>query len=385
MLTQPHHIPRTGTGNPQTTPFEDKWDVLSQRGLVPSFNQSRVWLTAQSDHLSAANSREIIVDDRDEPSAVAGLTPRLILPLIPLKTAVTWDTGFLFSGTPLLDKTNPSSALKGLLNQSQKSLKAHAVIFKKVQQAQEFTQTIEQLATSSAPKHKTFNQHERAALFCNSDYDTWFNENVSRKRKKEYRRLRNRLADQGKLVSTTWDTSMPITPWLDEFLALEKSGWKGKGGTAIACNKGQEGQLRQAVELMAQNGSLLFWKITLDGEVIASMFGFMENKQAWLGKMAFDETKSQFSPGVLVILDATKDLLDNPLGYPELKLVDSSADANHPMINNIWRDRIQIADYLIAAPNTSDLLFKVIIALETFRLTARDFIKQIYHKIKKTG
>ncbi len=379
MLTSPNHIQRTRTGMPTKTPFEDKWDELSQSSLIPAFAQNRIWLTAQSDHLSQANTREIIFSDRDNLLSIAGLTSRSTIPLLPLKTALTWDTGFLFSGTPLLEAAQPLTALKDLLSRCYDRLGVNSVFLKRVQQNEIFNDCIDKLATSSAPRYKVFNAHERAALECKSDYQTWFNENFSRKRKKEYRRLRNRLSELGELTSTTWDTSMPITPWLDDFLALEKSGWKGKSGTAIACSKEQEGHLRQAVEQMAHNGSLLFWKITLDGKVIASMFGFMENNQAWLGKMAFDETKSAYSPGVLIILDATKDFLDNS----KVELVDSSADANHPMINNIWRDRIQIADYLIATPNTSDILFKFIVILETFRLNARDFLKHLYHKFKK--
>lgn len=373
---------RTGAGFPVNTPFEDKWDALSKRALTPAFAQNRIWLTAQSDNLSTTNNREIIFSDRNEPISVAGLTPRAAFPLVPIKTAVTWDTGFLFSGTPLLDSKNPEQALIKLLQKAQIRLKTKSVLFYKVQQSDIFDQTVSALTSQQSARHKIFKEHQRAVLNCTTDYETWFNENFSRKRKKEYRRLRNRLADQGDLVSTTWDNSMPIGPWLDEFLALEKSGWKGKGGTAIACNDTQEGHLRQAVEQMAQNGSLLFWKITLDDKVIASMFGFTENNQAWLGKMAFDETKSQFSPGVLVILDATKDFLDNPLNRSKVELVDSSADANHPMINNIWRDRITIADYLIATPNTSDTMFKVVVALETFRQTAREFAKKSYHQLK---
>jgi len=378
MLTQPNQSQKTGTDIPKNISVENRWDELSQNCLTPAFAQNRIWLTAQSKYQSTANNREVIIADRNMPIAIAGLSPQSILPFLPLKISTTWDTGFLFSGTPLLDNKQPTIALKSLLSKCEQKHNAKAVLFKKVQQTPRFNDTLNALTSSPVQRFTPFHIHERAALKCDGDFETWFNTNFSRKRKKEYRRIRNRLSELGELVSTTWDDSMPITPWLDDFLDLEKSGWKGKSGTAIACNKSQEDQLRHAVEQMAQNGSLLFWKITLDGKVIATMFGFMENKQAWLGKMAFDETKSQYSPGVLVILDATKDFLDNK----KVALVDSSADADHPMINNIWRDRIQIADYLVATPSTSDFLFKTIVKLEIFRLTARDFIKQLYHKIK---
>ena len=81
---------------------------------------------------------------------------------------------------------------------------------------------------------------------------------------------------------------------------------------------------------------------------------------AWLGKIAFDEAFAKYSPGVLQILDATESLF----AEGGIALVDSCAIPDHPMIDNIWRDRIAMADVLIGTPNMPSARFKAMVAAE---------------------
>ena len=354
-----------------------QWDQLSDNAMMPSVSHSRCWLAPMFEHFDETNAR-LISGGQNQLNAVAALKKMSLPAQIPVPIAQSWNNGFLFSGTPLINGGNPCSAMEDLLHDARSKLDAKAVIFRKVQCDSRFDETLEQLSRNTIAGFHLFNSHERAALKCNTAYDQWFAENFSRKRRKEYRRLRNRLAETGHLQSTVWQPGTSVEPWVEEFLKLEAAGWKGRRGTAIACNKEQKAHLQHALPQMAQIGSLLFWKITLDERPIASMFGFLENNQVWLGKMAFDETLSQFSPGVLVILDATRDLL----ARGNVVLADSSADPDHPMINNIWRDRVQVADYLIATPGTSPTTFNSLVMFEANRLKARQAAKTLYHKIR---
>lgn len=352
----------------------DNWDRLSRNSLMPTASHSRLWLEPMFEHI-LDNKAKLIRVGNEPLLGLAALRKRSG----PMPIAQTWDAGFLFSGTPLLDRHEPQRALTDILHTAEKAFAAKAVLFRKVERNNAFEQALKSLPLVQHSGHQLFNVHERAALVCNGDFDSWFNKNFSRKRRKEYRRMRNRLAEQGKLESSAWRPGQPVGEWIDAFVHLEAAGWKGRNGTAIACIQQQEAHLRHALSDMAQNGSLLFWKITLDDKPIAVLFGFIQGNQAWLGKMAYDETLSKFSPGVLVILDATQDLL----GRKDITLADSSADPNHPMIDNIWRDRLEVADYLIATPGTGKTMFSMIAASERARLAARNRARAVYHKIRK--
>ena len=58
-------------------------------------------------------------------------------------------------------------------------------------------------------------------------------------------------------------------------------------------------------------------------------------------------TYAKYSPGVLLVLYATERLF----AESGITFVDSCAIPGHPMIENIWRDRIKVADVMIA-PNS---------------------------------
>ena len=364
-------------------PLNNQWDALDNNSLMPTVSHTRLWLAPMFEHFSKKNtclvSAQTTQENNGSLQAITALKKITLPGGLALPVAQTWDNGFLFSGTPLISRNSPQAAMTALLSSARHELGAKAVLFKKVQRCDQFDQLLGHLSAKAIAGHQLFNIHQRAALFCSGDFDQWFNENFSRKRRKEYRRLRNRLSEIDVLQSQTWQKGEPVEQWVEEFIQLEAAGWKGRNGTAVACSIEQTAHLRHALSQMAKNGSLLFWKITLGDKPIACLFGFQQHNQVWLGKIAYDETLSQFSPGVLAILNATKDLF----ARKDVTMVDSSADPDHPMINNIWRDRITVADYLVATPGTGKATFKALIALEKNRMKLRNLAKTAYYKLRK--
>src|SRR6185312_2440902 len=71
-------------------------------------------------------------------------------------------------------------------------------------------------------------------------------------------------------------------------------------------------------------------------------------RQAYFFKLAHDETQSKNSPGVQLTLDLTKHLCADG----KIEEVESTAEANHPMIDHICRDRLPLGD--VFAPLTKN-------------------------------
>ena len=127
-----------------------------------------------------------------------------------------------------------------------------------------------------------------------------------------------------------------------------------------------------ALSALHEAGKLKFWKLALDGRPVAMLFAVLDGDQAWLGKIAHDPGFSRFSPGVLMILDATEGLFADGT----IRRADSCAIPGHPMINHLWRGRIAVADVMMAAPAVSAFSFTAARTTETLlrraRATARD-------------
>jgi hypothetical protein len=136
--------------------------------------------------------------------------------------------------------------------------------------------------------------------------------------------------------------------------------------------------LRNGLQALHRVEKLRFWRILFNGVAIASLFAIVENGQATLGKIAYDEAYSKYSPGVLIILDATADFFADPAIF----LADSNAIPDHPMINRIWRDRIGIANVMVAGHRTGALRFAATLTAEKLRLALRKQVKTLYHKIR---
>jgi hypothetical protein len=134
--------------------------------------------------------------------------------------------------------------------------------------------------------------------------------------------------------------------------------------------------LREGLRGLADAGKLRFWKLALDGRPIAMMFAIVEERHAWLGKIAHDENLARFSPGVQLILHATEGLFAEGI-----TLADSCAIPDHPMINHLWRGRLPVADVMIAAPGVPGVVFSATVQAERLRRRLRVPARNLYYRL----
>jgi CelD/BcsL family acetyltransferase involved in cellulose biosynthesis len=219
---------------------------------------------------------------------------------------------------------------------------------------------------------------QRAGLKTHGLFEDWMQTNFDHKRRKEMKRLRARLAEQGVLVTQRCEQLSELGSYIDDFLRLEAAGWKGGRGTALAQDTAMTAALREGLNALFESRKLRFWRITLDGKAIACLFAFVEAGRATLGKIAHDEAFAKFSPGVMVILDATADFFADA----EVHVADANAIPGHPMIDRIWRDRLPMANVMVAGASVSDVKMKIVLLAEQNRLALRNCAKSIYHRLK---
>jgi CelD/BcsL family acetyltransferase involved in cellulose biosynthesis len=280
-----------------------------------------------------------------------------------------WITPLTVIGVPHIDRDIPAAVLQAFTGSLESPLMLHSV---------ETDGAFWDYLSTRNTHFAVLDTWQRAALRLSGTFDAWFEGNFDRKRRKEYRRLQARLGEMGTFEQASFSPGEGIAAWIDDLLTLEAAGWKGKRGTALAIDPALEAATRQALAALADAGKLRMWKLSLDGKAIAVMHGIVEGDQAWLGKIAYDEAFARFSPGVLLILHATEQLMTEE----RLARVDSCAIPGHPMIENIWRDRIGMADVIIAPRSVGAAHFNVIVQLERLRRKARAMARDTFNFIK---
>jgi CelD/BcsL family acetyltransferase involved in cellulose biosynthesis len=153
--------------------------------------------------------------------------------------------------------------------------------------------------------------------------------------------------EHGRLHFRIADAPSEVSAVLAEFMQLEARGWKGQAETAAVENAGPRHFMQQAVLGMAERRQVRITRLLLDDRTIASALTLHSGSTAWFWKIAYDEEFARYSPGAQLTEDLTRLLLN----YPSISRVDSCAVQHHPMIDHFWRERLELADHLLA-PST---------------------------------
>ena len=211
---------------------------------------------------------------------------------------------------------------------------------------------------------------ERACLYTPTDAEDYLAGAIRKKKRKELARLRNRLAEMGDVKADRLDDGADIATaaqWIDNFLALEHSGWKAEGETSLRADPDGERFFRTALIRAHEAGALDFRRLRVGDRTIAMIVNFISGDEGFSVKIAHDPAFARFSPGVLLEIELTRAVA----GMGRVKLFDSCAAPDHPMINAIWRERRSITAMKIASATTGGRLF-----LKAYRQARKNALKQ---------
>ena len=110
---------------------------------------------------------------------------------------------------------------------------------------------------------------------------------------------------------------------------------------------------------------------------VAAAVVLRHQDRAFYFKLGIDERFAKFSPGVQLTLDLTRHLCADAV----LATADSTASADHPMINPIWRGRLKIGDVIIPL-RRNDPVVSAIHAALTARLRLREWARAAMHRLR---
>jgi len=190
---------------------------------------------------------------------------------------------------------------------------------------------------------RILNWHLSASLDAKRSADELLLEALGSKKLKELRRQRHRLSEHGAVRLDIARSPQDVASALEVFLKLEASGWKGERGTALAQVAGDVAFIRRAMPLLAATRNCEIITLRAGDAPAASGIVLRHQTRAFFFKIGVDERFSKFSPGVQLTLELTRHLCADPT----IASADSTASADHPMINPIWRGRFAIGDVLI--------------------------------------
>ena len=322
-----------------------QWDELTACAAEPNpFHESWYLLPA----LRALDpQRRVRLLCLEHDGALAGLIPLACEPRYyrwPIPQWCNWIHGNCFLGAPLVAAGHEQAFWTALLDWADRHAGAGLFLHLAQLPLEGPLHTGLQIVLAAQRRPAGLVWHEERALLASAQSPgAYFEASLSGKKRKELRRQFTRLSELGEvqIERSTGDADLPR--WIDDFLALEHSGWKGAAGSALASHQATSALFREALAGAAARGKLERLTLRLGGQPIAMLASFITPPGAFSFKTAFDERYARYSPGVLLQRENLA-LLD----HPEVRWCDSCASADHPMIDHIWRERRRIGRLSIA-------------------------------------
>jgi len=212
--------------------------------------------------------------------------------------------------------------------------------------------------------------YSRAVLRPAAGGEAYLAESIDGKRRKNLRRLRDRLSETGEL---TWDgyvDGAALEPWITEFLALEAGGWKGARGSAILSNEAHAGFIRGLFAQAAERKRLEMLALRVDGRAIAMKVNLWGptgggGEVGYAFRIAFDEAYARYSPGMLLEVE-------NVLRFHsrlDARWMDSCASRDRFIVDHFWRDRRMIETWIAAPAGRGELALCTLPLLRWFDRT----------------
>jgi CelD/BcsL family acetyltransferase involved in cellulose biosynthesis len=364
------------------TPLADvsaaAWRALSERAVEPNGYYLPEWELAVN---ASARGRggAVVLSAWGDASQLIGMMPVISMwhsYKIPLPALVSADPYGSLT-TPPLDRELAAEAVASLLQQARRS-GAHALILRDMSLDGAAMKSFAEILRRDGMRPRVLQSHVRACLDATRDADELLQEALGSKKLKELRRQRNRLAEHGTIRFDVARESADVAAALETFLELEASGWKGQRGTALGQHTGDAAFIRRATVALAETGQCQIVTLRAGDTPVASAIVLRHQDRAFYFKLGVDQRFSKFSPGVQLTLDLTRQLCADP----SIRLVDSTANPRHSMIDPIWRGRLPIGDVLIPL-RRRDPMFALIRAVLGVRQAFRERARHLLHLFRR--
>ncbi|HYX54073.1 MAG TPA: GNAT family N-acetyltransferase [Candidatus Limnocylindrales bacterium] len=257
---------------------------------------------------------------------------------LPARTLILWQYQECYLSTPLLRRGYELPAIRALVQWARNSPMGADVI-EGIEMGGDgvvhssLLRTLQSLGLKSLAAWR-----DRPLMVPRASCEEYMRQAISGDRR---RVLRSRQRNLEKLGPIHYTEPMETTldSWIDNFLDIEASGWKGRQKVAAVCHENTREFFRTVIREACRRGRLEAFTLNCGAVPVAARCSFMARPGAFLYKSAYQEQYARYSPGALLELERIRRAHENK----EIHWVDScvSASFDHYLP---WIDRRSIAD-----------------------------------------
>lgn len=295
----------------------------------------------------------------------------------PLKTWKLWSATNQFLLTPLVVPQYADAFWKAALRHLDTGVSGHGAFYCRLLAAKdEIDQALIARCEAEGRRFYILDTYDRAARLTDLPEDE--RQPVSKKsRRKLESRLRNlakRLAEEhGELDFHLHSDSESPAVWIDAFLDLEQTGWKGRAGSALACDEHTQRLFRKTVSRGYEMGVANLATLKAGDRPVAMTCWFTVGQQGFGFKMAYDEALAPFAPGQL-LMQRVAELVSS---QPDLDF-DTCSAPDSQNCKYLWPDRRELFDCVVAVGSPARRMqLRTVMALRSALHSSRAFAERL--------
>lgn len=316
----------------------------------------------------------LIDSDGNRPGAgsLAGLFPLRLIPRfrnLKISALSLWQHPHCYLGTPLVRADRAVECVSGLLQWLRRGASAKLLELPWIAADGPFRTLLLERCTDLGLTSWTTESFTRGLWRQATNAAGGPGAAVSGALRRRLRRHEKRLTESGRLEHVAMGPAEDIGRWIEEFLRVEASGWKGAGGSALACSESGRRYFTQITTAAFRRGRLLMLGLDYDGEPIARRCAFLAGDGSFAFKTAYDERFAHYSPGTILEIDSLLQLQ----GLGRVRWMDSCAAPDNALINRISNERKAIHSLAIAGGPLGEV---VIAGLRLLRWTNRRLLRR---------
>ena len=269
--------------------------------------------------------------------------------LLPLSTWTMWGHSYCFRCCPLIRKNYAEQVWTEFLTWFSDSENGTRLLLLPDQCTADSNEVLKRVLQNHQKIWFESSSTQTAFLRTRPNADDALRSSLSSKSRSELRRRERRLSELGALKYIDAAEDLDISRAIDDFLELERSGWKGREGTALANDPASKAYFQEVISTAHNRNRLSFLCLYLDGQLIAARCELLTKEGGFGFKIAYDESFKQYSPGVLLEIEAIRRLHNrrDADGIDQVWSDSCSKFGSNP-VYRFWPDLEEVHEFRIA-------------------------------------
>lgn len=349
------------------------WEDLCRRSLedsvyyTPRYAGALLDTTASQDH-----PRFVTVSEGERLVALLPVeTARLPVPGL-AAAGQAWMTDYTFSTLPLIDR-NLASDAAGVLLEGLGQLSGGEWVFPAMTLDGPSARALMDAMELRGIPWAAAGDFTRATIARGPGFEEHLTERIGSKRRRELARNRRRLEELGKVSHETHCNGAELNRAVQAFLDLETSGWKGRRGTALACDPATRDFARAAFGDAGGQSICRADLLLLDGKPIAAGLIVFAGRTGFTVKGAYDERYARYGAGLLLEMEVLRSFLEE--GWADRL---DAATAGEHVIDQLWPGRMRVGSLVFSlAPRGAALRLRSLTGVMAMKQQAKDTLKRL--------